>query len=296
MIKNYFLWLFKFITVIIVILFVIPVIIAGIGAAVGSDAKVGGNRVAVVELSGAIYESKDTLDQLYAQVNSKSIDGVVLRIDSPGGAVGPSQEIYETVKKLKKRKPIVVSMGSVAASGGLYSALGASKIFAQPGTLTGSIGVIMELPNVKGVAEKVGFSMNTIKSGALKDTGNMFRDMSEAEKEYLEKVAGQTHLDFIRAVMEGRSLNLDQVKSFADGRVIIGREAKELGLVDEMGDVYDAAREIYKLLGKPLADDADPKLYYPQDKFRDFQLMLEGAKSLIRGANLTPSMRYQWVP
>lgn len=297
MIKDYFLWLLKFITVLLVLIIGLPLIMMAVGAAIsamGGAPEAVGNKVAVVELSGVIYDSKEVVEELYRQSNSPAIDGVVLRIDSPGGAVAPSQEIYETVSRLKNKKPIVVSMGSVAASGGLYSALGASKIYAQPGTLTGSIGVILEIPNIKGISEKVGFSMNTIKSGALKDAGNMFRDMSEEERLYLEKVASDTHQDFISAVAKGRNLDLGKVKEFSDGRVIIGREALSLGLIDGLGDVYDAAREVYVILGKPLAADKEVKLYYPQEKFKEFRDLLKGTSSLVKALPLSPQIKYQW--
>jgi protease-4 len=293
MFKNYFLWLFKFITVLIVIIFLVPMLIAGIGMVVAGEDQITGGKVAVVELLGPIYDSKDVLDELYRQVANEHVDGIVLRVDSPGGAVGPSQEIYSAVAKLKLRKPIVASMGSVAASGGLYASLAASKIYAQPGTLTGSIGVILELPNVKGIAEKVGFNMTTIKSGELKDVGNMFRDMQESEKQYLGDVAASSHADFIKAVVEGRGIPFEKVKSFADGRVLLGNQAMALGLVDKMGDVYDAAREVYVILGKPLADDKDAKLYYPQDKFRDFEAIIKGAKALANGVSFGTRLKYE---
>lgn len=297
MIKQYFLWLLKFITVLVVIGVVIPLtlvfVFAGI-AAVGGTPEIGGNKVAVVELTGVIYDSREVVEELYRQAANTSIDGIVLRIDSPGGAVGPSQEIYSAVSKLKSKKPIVVSMGSVAASGGIYAAAAASKIYAQPGTLTGSIGVIMEIPNIKGFADKVGFSMNTIKSGKLKDAGNMFRDMGEEERAYLERVASETHLDFISAIAKGRGLDPKKVLEFADGRIIIGREAVALGLVDKLGDVYDAGKEVYVILGKPLAEGTEPKFYYPQDKFKEFRDILKGLSSIVRAVPVTPQMKFQW--
>ena len=151
----------------------------------------------------------------------------------------------------------------------------------------------MELPNVKGIAEKVGFTVNTIKSGQLKDTGNMFRDMSEEERAYLQKTARDTHTDFIAAVVNGRKLDPVKVANFADGRVFIGREAVNLGVVDKLGDVYDAAREVYVELGKPLADDKEPKLYYPLDNFREFKEILKGTTSLVKAFPMSPRLTSQ---
>lgn len=294
MIKAYFLWLLKFITVVIVLLFVVPGCIIGLGSAMSGAEKIGGNKIAVVELSGVIYDSREVVEELYRQAANTSVDGIVLRIDSPGGAVAPSQEIYSAVSKLKNKKPIVASMGSVAASGGLYASLGASKVFAQPGTLTGSIGVIMELPNLKQVADKVGVTMNTIKSGQLKDVGNMFRDMTPEERAYLEDVARKTHAEFIDAVATGRKLDPAKVRTFADGRVLVGQEAIGFGLVDKMGDVYDAGREIYEILGKPLPAGEEVKLFYPQDKFKEFKDILRGASNLVQSIPLHAQVKYLW--
>lgn len=236
--------------------------------------------VAVVELKGMILDVKDVLQELYRQADNKKVKGIVFRIDSPGGAVGPSQEIYSAVKKIKEKKPVVVSMGAVAASGGLYSALPASKIYAQPGTLTGSIGVIMQLPNFRKITEKVGFDMVTIKSGALKDAGNSFRDMTEPERQYLQSTIDVAASGFIDAVAEGRNLKRADVLKFADGRIILGSEAVKLGLIDEIGDLDDAARAVFTILGKPLADTEKPDLYYPGDKFQAFRDLV-GAASKI---------------
>jgi protease-4 len=162
-------------------------------------------------------------------------------------------------------------MGTVAASGGLYSALGASKIYAQEGTLTGSIGVIMQIPNFSGVTEKVGFDMVTIKSGKLKDAGNSFRPMSEEERGFLQSTADQIQKKFVEAVVTGRGLSEEKVREFADGRVIVGARAKEIKLIDEVGGVYDAAREALNLAGVKLEKDEDPELVYVDDKFASFK-------------------------
>lgn len=301
--REYFIWLLKLITLFVLFAVAIPVLI---GVAVSISSQGGpemivseGNTVAVVELTGVIDSSKEILEELHKHIKNDKVKGIVLRIDSPGGAVAPSQDIFSSVRKLKDVKPIVASMGSVAASGGLYAALGASKVYAQPGTLTGSIGVILELPNLTKVAENFGVEMITIKSGKLKDVGNMFRAMTDEERAFLEATASSAHQDFIQAVVEGRALPKDDVLNFADGRVILGSEAKRLKLIDEFGDVYDAARAVFDLLGTPLKAGEVPKLKYKRDKYeRIFELLEESLRiftpATLRAAVVRPiDVRYQ---
>lgn len=288
---EYKVWLAKVLTIAVFIIGGASVL-AGAGAAAGGLA---GPRVAVVELEGAIEDSNEVLKALYEEVRNKDTKAVVLRIDSPGGAVAPSEEIYNAVRRLKAEKPIVVSMGSMAASGGLYSALAASKIFCQPGTQTGSIGVIMQIPNFTSIADKVGVQMVTVKSGALKDVGNQFRPMTEDERKFLQDTAARVHSLFINAVVDGRNIPEAKVREFADGRVLLGHEAKALGLVDDFGDVYDAAREALKLANAPLEKDQLPNLVY-KDKKREFwERLIKSASSLpslLNGAPI-PTIRYQ---
>lgn len=282
--KNYFLWLAKLVTTLIVIFIALPVMLIVLIGALAGDHPAGGadqkHQVAVVKLEGVIEDSKEILEALYKQSADDKIKGIVLRIDSPGGAVGPSQDIYAAVKKLKAKKPIVASMGSVAASGGLYAALGASKIYAQPGTLTGSIGVILQLPNLKKISDNIGFEMVTVKSGALKDVGNSFREMTPEEREFLQGTVGTVHTDFIQAVVDGRGIDKATVEKFADGRVIVGSQAKTLKLIDEYGDVYDAARAVFELRGEPLKDNEMPKLIYTDDKFSGLKRILDSVSSI----------------
>jgi protease-4 len=274
--SEYKVWLAKIVTLLLIALIVVPMI-AGAIAAVG---KVGGPKVSVVELQGPIEDVTDVLKALYQESRNKDSKAIVLRVDSPGGAVAPSEEVYNAVRKLKALKPIVVSMGSVAASGGLYSSLAATKIFCQPGTQTGSIGVVMQIPNFTSAADKVGISMVTVKSGALKDVGNQFRQMTDEERKYLEETASKVHALFIKAVASGRGIPEEKVRQFADGRVIIGHEAKELGLVDGFGDVYDAAREGLTLAGVTLKDDELPTLNYANRKKNFLEKALEASSSL----------------
>lgn len=281
--KEYLIWFAKFATVIIVIFFVIPLLIIGAGVAAGGSVQSvtqTANRVAVVELQGVIMDSKEVIKKLHELVNDSTVKGIVLRIDSPGGAVGPSQEIYSAVRELKQQKPIVASMGSVAASGGLYSALGASKIFAQSGTLTGSIGVIIQFPNLTKIANQIGFEMITVKSGALKDVGNTFRTMTPTDMAFLQTTVDSIYEEFLKAVVEGRGLNESEVRKFADGRILTGQQAKKLRLIDAFGGVYDAARSVYDLTGEPLPAGEYPELYYPTDKFEKLRKFMEAILDL----------------
>lgn len=284
--REYFIWLAKFITVVVIFFVALPIFMVGLLAAsqemlesgVGKpDAK---KAVAVIELTGVIDSSKEILEQLYKQAENDKVKGIVLRIDSPGGAVGPSQEIYSAVRKLKEKKPIVASMGSVAASGGLYSALGASKVLCQPGTLTGSIGVIMQIPNFAGITQKVGVDMITIKSGKLKDVGNTFREMTEEERAFVQGEIIKVHKDFVNAVVEGRAISEEEALKFTDGRIIIGSDAVKLKLVDGYGDLYDAAKAVFEILGEPLAEDEMPKLIYTRDKFTRIREILDSFSKL----------------
>jgi protease IV len=283
--KEYFIWLAKFLTVVLIVFVIMPVLmISMMGAAqVALNEKVAETSrraIAVVEVKGVIDESKEIVKELYKQAANPKVRGIVLRINSPGGAVGPSQEIYNAVKKIKERKPIVASMESMAASGGLYSALSASKIYCLPGTLTGSIGVIMQIPNFKRVTDMIGVDVVTIKSGALKDVGNSFREMAPEEKEFLQQTINRVNEDFIQAVVDGRKIPREEVLKFADGRVIMGSQAKELKLIDDFGDIYDAARAVFDILGEPLKPEEMPELFYPGDKFSQFRKLLDNVTSL----------------
>jgi len=281
--KSYFVWLAKLITLVLVFVVFVPLLLgfmaAGLQAPLGGMAPAG-KLVAVIELKGMIDSSKDIVNHLYQQAKNDRVRGIVLRIESPGGAVGPAQEIYEAVSKLKLQKPIVVSMGGVAASGGLYAALGASKIFAQPGTLTGSVGVILQIPNLMGIAERVGVQMLTIKSGKFKDAGNLFREMTPEDREFLQNTVDQVNDNFIEAIAQGRGLKREEIMTFADGRVLLGGRAKELGLIDEIGGVYDAARAALELAGETLKPGEYPEIFYVEDRFARLKKFLEGILDL----------------
>ncbi len=208
-----------------------------------------GDKVALVSIEGPIIDSLDVVDEIKEYVKDNSIKAIILRIDSPGGAVGPSQEIYDEVKKASAEKRIVVSMGSIAASGGYYIASPADIIFANPGTLTGSIGVIMEIPNIEGLMTKIGVRTEVIKSGKHKDMASAFRTMEKEDRDILQGVLDNVHEQFIRAVAEGRKLSVDGIRPIADGRIFTGEQAKGLRLVDELGTLEDAIQKAAELAG-----------------------------------------------
>jgi protease-4 len=240
----------------------------------------GGDRVGVLEVTGTIVDSKKTLEQLRDFEESDSIKAIVVRIDSPGGGVAPSQEMYEAFRKLRGKKHVVASMGSTAASGGYYIACGAEKIFADPGTLTGSIGVIMEMPNVEGLLHWAGISMNTVTSGAMKSSGSPFRPLTAQDRTYFEALLQDVHEQFIAAVAEGRGLKPEEVRPYADGRVFTGRQAKEYKLVDALGGLEDAVAEAGKLAGI----SGRPKMEYPQKDRRLIDELLGDEASALVGS------------
>ncbi|MCC6543320.1 MAG: signal peptide peptidase SppA [Nitrospirae bacterium] len=222
-----------------------------ITAGLGSFSLSTGEKIAVVKIEGVILDSKDIIEELRDYRDNKSVKAILLRIDSPGGAVAPSQEIYTEVLKIRDegKKKIVTSMGSVAASGGYYIASASDKIVANPGSVTGSIGVILELANVSGLMKKVGVESVVIKSGKFKDVGSLFRTMMPEERDLLQGVIDDTYDQFVEAVSAGRGINKEELRPIADGRVFTGRQAKKLGLVDELGNMQDAIKITADLAG-----------------------------------------------
>ena len=216
---------------------------------------VGIDKVALVKVEGLLVSSEQVVDELTDYAEDESVKAIVIRIDSPGGGVVVSQEIFNAVKNAKKEgKKIVVSMGTVAASGGYYVAAAADKIIANPGTLTGSIGVKMEFANVEKLLEKIGVKGMIVKAGEYKDMGSPFRDMTDQEKKLLQGVIDDVHNQFIEAVAEGRQLPAADVRAIADGRIFTGRQALDLKLVDQMGDLADSIRiagDLAGIKGKP---------------------------------------------
>ncbi len=234
-----------------------------------------GDRVAVIKVKGAIIEPDRIVSKIQKAKEDKSVKALVLRVDSPGGSVGASQEIYRALEDFKSSgKPLVVSMGNVAASGGYYISAPADLIFANPGTITGSIGVIVQHTEIKDLLEKLGIRTTAIKTGKFKDTLSPFRDLTPEEKEYLQKTIEDAYEQFLQAILKYRSKKISEQKlrEIADGRVFTGRVAKELGLVDELGNLQDAINRAKQMAGVPEA-----RVFYMEDR-RGFirKLMEEG--------------------
>lgn len=253
-----------------------------------------GARVGVVEVVGEIEDSRHIIEQLLEFRDDDSIKAIVLRIDSPGGGVAPSQEIYEEVKKSLVVKPVVVSMGSVAASGGYYIAAPAHRIVANPGTITGSIGVIMGYTNFQELLQKIGLKSEVVKSGPHKDLGSPVRPMSEEDRRILQSMIDDVHDQFVTAVAQGRKLKVEQVRALADGRILSGRQALAAGLVDELGNQQDAVDVAAKLAGI----EGEPDVVYPRPespKLIDY-LIQETASRLTRGlqGNRSGGVRFIW--
>lgn len=214
-------------------------------------------RVGLVEIVGAIDDPEPIVDQLDRMQRDSSVRAVVIRLDSPGGGVAASQEIYEAVKRVhdEGKKPVIASMGGVAASGAYYVACAADSIVANAGTLTGSIGVIMEFPNTEDLFRKVGIRFETIKTGKFKDIGSMWRPMTDDERKLLEGVLSNVYDQFVDAIVEGRSLAREDILPYADGRIFSGDQTQEYGFVDRLRDLDDAinlAGQMAGISGQPV--------------------------------------------
>jgi protease-4 len=232
------------------IFFVVLFLTSSLSGRTAALSVMGTDRVAMVKIEGVLISSEHVVEELNDYADDPSVKAIVIRIDSPGGGVVVSQEIYNAVKNAKKEgKKIIVSMGSVAASGGYYVAAAADKIVANPGTLTGSIGVKMEFANVEKLLEKIGVKGMVVKAGEFKDIGSPFRDMTAQEKKLLQDVIDDVHSQFIKAVAEGRNLPEADVRAIADGRIFTGQQALSLKLVDQMGDLADSIRLAGSLAG-----------------------------------------------
>lgn len=247
---------------------------------VGGGTFAGGERIGVVHVNGAIMSSQAVVNSLYRFRRDRRIKAVVVRINSPGGAVGPSQEIYReirkfyTSKKKTERKPVIASMGSVAASGGYYVAAACGKIMTNRGTLTGSIGVISQIPNYKGLLEWARVGMKVIKSGKRKDVGSPFRQMKPQEEQFLKDLMKNVHEQFIQDVAQGRKIALSKLRPIADGRVLTGEQAKQAGLADRFGNIRDAiswAAKMAKVKGEPRL------VHAPQRRSGLLQSLVQGA-------------------
>ena len=241
----------------------------------------GAGNVGVVEISGMIASSKEVINDLKTFREDSNIKAIVLRIDSPGGGVGPSQEIYREVMKTRLIKKVVASLGSVAASGGYYSASACDGIMANPGTITGSIGVIMEYANFKDIIKKIGLTPVVIKSGEYKDMGSPLRDLEDSEKKLLQGVVDEIHSQFVKDVATGRNLDEEKMATLADGRIFTGAKALDLQLVDRLGNFGDAVEWAGTLAG--ITGEVTP--VYPSED--GMTVIKKVISSLFKGADIT---------
>lgn len=252
------------------------------------------HKIGVIPVKGAITDPGPVVKQLVEFKKDRGIKAIILRIDSPGGGVGASQEIYREVRKTIKIKRVISSMGGVAASGGYYIAAAGDKIVANPGTITGSIGVLMEFIRVQEFFKKIGLSLEVLKSGEFKDIGSPHRKLSERDRELIEGLISDIQEQFVNAVARGRGLPVEKVREIADGRILTGSKAKELGLVDLLGnfqDAIDLAKELTGIKG-------DVSLVFPKRReLRLWDLVFQNAtKAFFRAImdNLNSRIDYRW--
>jgi protease-4 len=271
-------------THIIVIIIVAVAIIIGITAGIGLKGGAYGGNIGVIEIESVITSSKTIVKDIKAFVDDNSIQVIILRINSPGGGVAASQEIYSQVKKAKEKKKIVVSMGAVAASGGYYVALPADVIVANSGTITGSIGVIMEFPVFEELLKKLGIKFETVKSREYKDIGSPFRKMEDKDRKLLEDVVLDVYDQFVEATAEARNLPKDSVLKFADGRIFTGRQAKELSFIDTLGSFEDAVKIAGDLVGIER-----PSLIYPPKRMSFVDFLIKPMEHLF-----IPKLLFLW--
>ncbi len=252
-----------------------------------------GEKVGVIEITGVIADPKPVILQLKKFRKNEDVKAIVLRINSPGGGVGPSQEIYAEVKKTTRLKKVVASMGAIAASGGYYVGAAADHIMANPGTITGSIGVVMEFADAQELFKKIGVSAVVIKSGDYKDTGSPLRKMTPEERRLLESFVGNVHQQFVTAVAEGRKMSEETVRTIADGRIFSGQEAQKLGLLDSLGNMEDAialAAELGGIKGEPSVVYAEKKKFSLLEYILGSKLA--GTLDRITGAALSSGYLY----
>jgi protease-4 len=246
--KSRTLWSGCLVTFLVVLFFVglsgVVLVLLGKGSLFGSRERVG-----VVEIKGVLVDSRAVIKQLDRYRDDGGIKAIVLRINSPGGAVGPAQEILREVEKIRQKKKIVASLGTVAASGGYYIASGADLIMANRGTATGSIGVIMQFTNVEGLTKKIGLDFFNLKAGRYKDVGSPFRPMTAEDKAYLQVLIDNIYQQFLSDVSRNRKIPLAKLKTLAEGKVYTGEEAKQIGLVDDFGNLPDAIDKAGRLGG-----------------------------------------------
>jgi len=283
-IKKAFLIIFILVFIIFVASFMIGIVGQGFG-----------DKIGIVEIEGVIADGKDAIEDIVRFKEDDGIRGVIVRINSPGGSVGPSQEIYHELKKLAAKKKVYVSASSVCASGGYYIASAGEKIYANPSTITGSIGVIMEQVVAEELLKKIGIQPNTLKAGKFKDVGSPFRKMKDDERAYFQQILDSIHEQFIKDVAEGRKMPFEQVKKLSDGRIYTGTQAKELGLVDGIGTFYDTVDDMKKDLGIK----GKPVLVFGKRPFSLLKWLISSAtETIIKHYNAAPVYynNYRFMP
>jgi protease-4 len=277
----------------------IAILIATMGEGTASELSLANDKVAIVPIEGEIFEARDTVELLNKYAENASIKAIVVRINSPGGAIAPSQEIYAAIRAARSRhdKPIVASMDSVAASGGYYIAAACDDIVANPGTITGSIGVIMQWFDLKDLVQWAKMKPETITSGPLKAAGSPYREISEAERQYFQRIVNQLHLQFVHAIAEGRKGKISEaeVAHLADGRVFTGEEALSLKLVDKLGSIDEAVRVAGKLAGIK----GEPTKVWPRKREQTLIDMLTSESKAVAPldrilSRRAPQFLYRW--
>ncbi len=237
-------------------------------------------KVGVVRIEGVLIDSSDIIDQIEEFANDDGIKAVVLRINSPGGGVVASQEIYQSACELKKKKKMIASMGAVAASGGYLIATAADRIMANPGTITGSISAVMQFADIQELMKKVGVRSSVIKSGKFKDIGSPVRDMTSDEKELLQGIVDDIYDQFTKTISENRKVPLEAIQKLADGRIFSGRQALSVKLVDELGGLQDAV----SLAGRLAGMEGKPAIVYAAKKKRNlWRYLMESMASALSG-------------
>ncbi|MCD6295305.1 MAG: signal peptide peptidase SppA [Deltaproteobacteria bacterium] len=285
--------------IVLTILLVVAIVLGGILLLVlhffnPSSTGLFEEKIGVVSITGTISSSEKISSELVKFAKDDSIRAIILRINSPGGGVGASQEIYREVQKITLQKPVVVSMGSVAASGGYYVAAPATKIVSNPGTITGSIGVFIQFVRLEELLNKIGVDLEIVKSGEFKDMGSPDRKLTQRDREILDALIKDLQGQFVTAVASGRNLSVEKVQEIADGRIFSGARAKDLGLVDFMGNFQDAVEITKKIVGIK----GDVALVYPKKSTgKLWNLFLKSSVRNIVGV-LTEkggsSVEYRW--
>lgn len=277
----------------------IALLVAMMDGSSTGELSLANDKVAIVPIEGEIFEAREAVDMLNKHAENDTIKAIVVRINSPGGAIAPSQEIYAAIRAARARhdKPIIASMDSVAASGGYYIAAACDEIVANPGTITGSIGVVLQWFDMKELVHWAKMKPETITSGQLKAAGSPFRELTEAERMYFQRIVNQLHLQFVRAIAEGRKGKLTEaeVAALADGRVFTGEEALALKLVDKLGSIDEAVRVAGKLAGIK----GEPTKVWPKRREENlFDLLSSdaGAGAIVEKilARRTPLFLYRW--